>query len=403
MADKPLKPKHRRLALRDPRLLPAVKGKSAARRAPVKKGKTRPSAALAAKRPQTPGETGRRFAGTLRTTDANLRALLPDEAQLRRYGLPVWRTEEDLAKALRVSLKELRYYSIHRRADRVAHYVTFTIPKASGGRRLILAPKKRLKALQRRLLELLVSKLPVSEHAHAYRKGRSTRTMAEPHVGRRVLVQLDLKDFFPTITYGRVRGLFVAVGYGYAVAATLAALVTEAERQPVEIDGVVYHVPVGPRHAVQGAPTSPGVSNGLLWRLDRRLAGLARAFGFTYTRYADDLTFSGDDPEQVHGLRLQASRIIAAEGFVVNRQKSRVARAGRRQRVTGAVVNEVLGLSRQERRLLRAEIHRLGEEATAGRPDPARYRRLQGRLAYLAMLNPAQADALRKRLPAAPG
>src|SRR5262249_43241293 len=160
------------------------------------------------------------------------------------------------------------------------------------------------------------------------------------------------------------------------------------------------HVPVGLRHAVQGAPTSPGISNSLLLRLDRRLAGLARAFGFTYSRYADDLTFSGDDPAVVHGLRHQVSRIVADEGFEVNRHKTRVARSGRRQRVTGVVVNEVLGLSRKERRLLRAEIHHLAQQAKAGQIDEAQWRRVQGRLAYLAMLNPQQAEALREQLPA---
>src|SRR5262245_26406511 len=107
MPDKPLKPKHRRLALHDPRLLPAA----ARKRAPAsRKAKTA--------RARVRGEGGRLFAGTLRTSDPALRALLPDEAQLRRLGLPLWRTEEDLARALRISVKELRYYSLHRRADR---------------------------------------------------------------------------------------------------------------------------------------------------------------------------------------------------------------------------------------------------------------------------------------------
>src|SRR5262249_47551539 len=114
--------------------------------------------------------------------------------------------------------------------------------------------------------------------------------------------------------------------------------------------------------------------------------------------YADDLTFSGDDPAAVHGLRLRAARIIREEGFEVNVRKTRVARKGRCQRVTGVVVNETLGLSRQERRLLRAMIHRLRRDAAAGAPDPARRAQLRGKLAYLAMLNPGQADALRRRL-----
>jgi retron-type reverse transcriptase len=312
----------------------------------------------------------------------------------------MWRTEADLAKALGISEKELRFFSIHRQAERVRHYVTYTIPKANGGRRLIMAPKRRLKALQRILLAKLVKKLPVSEYAHGYIDDRSVRGGAEPHVGRKVLVQLDLKDFFPTITYGRVRGLFIALGYGYPVAAAMAALVTEAERQPVEIDGVVYYVPVGRRHTVQGAPTSPGLSNCLLLRLDRRLAGLAKKLKFTYTRYADDLTFSSDSDERIQQLRHAARRIIGEEGFEVNAAKTRTSRRGRRQRVTGVIVNETLGLSRQDRRKLRAAIHQLSRDVAARKKiDPARVRKIRGKLGYLAMLNPEQAKALERGMP----
>jgi retron-type reverse transcriptase len=244
-----------------------------------------------------------------------------------------------------------------------------------------------------------VSKLPVSEHAHGYAKGRSIRTGAEPHVGRKVLLRIDLKDFFPTISFGRVRGLLVALGYGYRVAAALAALMTEAERQPVEVNGEICFVPVGTRHTVQGAPTSPGLSNCILLRLDRRLAGLARKFGFTYTRYADDLTFSGDEDGTIHRLRKHVEGIIKEEGFEANPAKTTVARRGRCQRVTGVVVNEQLGLSRQQRRRLRAAIHQLGKAQLAGPALAAQLRIVRGKLAYVAMLNPAQAEALHRHLP----
>jgi hypothetical protein len=268
--------------------------------------------------------------------------------------------------------------------------VTFAIPKRRGGERLILAPKRELKALQRQLLGLLAEKLPVSEHAHGFRGGRSIRSNAEPHVGKRVVVKLDLQDFFPSVHVGRVRGLLVALGYAYPVAATLAALMTEAPRQPVVDGGVVYHVPVGSRHCVQGAPTSPALCNALLLTLDHRLAGLARHFGFSYSRYADDLTFSGDDATQaqVQALIRLASRVVAAEGFRVNRDKTRILRSGGRQTVCGVVVNRDLGLSRRDRRRLRAELH---QAALAGREADAR---LRGRLAYLGMLNPEQRLAL---------
>ena len=374
----PFKEHHHRLALRDKRLLPKVK--SPARMIGLTKKKKVMSVV----------EAERLFGATMRTRNRNLRDLLTDEEQLKRYGLPVWKSEADLANALGISLKELWFFAIHREKERQPHYVTFAIPKRSGGKRLIMAPKRRLKAIQRKLLELLVEKLPVSEHAHAFRRGRSIRTGAEPHVGKRIVLKLDLKDFFPSITVGRVRGLLIAYGYSYPVATTLAVLMTETERQPVEVDGQVFHVPVGERHCVQGAPTSPGICNALVLRLDHRLAGLARKQGLAYTRYADDLSFSGDlSREAAHRIRVTVQRIVEEEGFKVNADKTRLMGRGTRQIVTGVVVNQVLGLSRQERRRLRAMAHQLGRDG--GNADATRGARLEGKIAYLSMLNPEQA------------
>jgi len=378
----PLKEKHHRLALRDKRLLP--KPKSVTRAVGLTKRKK-----IMARE-----EAERLFGGTQRTRNRNLRDLLADEKQLTRYGLPVWKAEEDIAKALGISLRELWYFSIHREREQQPHYVTFAIPKRSGATRLIMAPKRRLKRIQRTLLHSLVEKLPVSDHAHGFRKNRNVRTGAELHVGKRIVLKLDLKDFFPSVTFARVRGLLIAFGYSYPVASTLAVLMTEAERQPVAFDGKVFHVPVTNRYCVQGAPTSPGLCNAVVLRLDRRLAGLAKKAGFAYTRYADDLTFSGDvDRAAAHKFRAAASRIIREEGFEVNTDKTRLMTQGARQTVTNVVVNKVLGLSRQHRRRMRAIAHRLRSA-----PSPQASSRLEGRIAYLAMLNPQQAEAVRSRL-----
>jgi RNA-directed DNA polymerase len=374
----PLKEKHRRRALRDRRLLPKAKSP------------TRVLGLTKKKKVMTVEEAERLFGATMRTRNRNLRDLLTDEEQLTRYNLPVWKTEADLAKALGISLKELWYFAIHRERERQPHYVTFAIPKRSGGKRLIMAPKRRLKAIQRSLLELLVEKLPVSEHAHAFRRGRGIRSGAEPHVGKRFVLKLDLRDFFPSVTFTRVRGLLIAYGYSYPVATTLAVLFTEAERQPVEVDGQVFHVPVGLRHCIQGAPTSPGLCNALVLRLDHRLAGLAKKHALGYTRYADDLTFSGDvDRAIMQRIRSAVERIVGEEGFTVNSEKTRLTGAGGRQTVTGVVVNQTLGLSRQERRRLRAAWHQLQNRDAAVRAMEER--RLNGKLAYLTMLNPNQA------------
>ena len=380
----PLKEHHRRRALRDRRLLPKAKSP------------TRVLGLTKKKNVMSVTEAERLFGGTMRTRNRNLRDLLTDEDQLKRFNLPVWKTEGDVANALGISLRELWFFSIHREKERQPHYVTFAIPKRSGGKRLIMAPKRRLKMIQRKLLELLVEKLPVSESAHAFRQGRNIRTGAEPHVGKLAVLKLDLKDFFPTITAARVRGLLIACGYGFPVATTLAVLMTEAVRQPVEVDGEVFHVPVGDRHCVQGAPTSPGICNALVLRLDRRLAGLARKRGLSYTRYADDLTFSGDlSGEAARKVRQVITRVVEEEGFHLNSEKTRLMGRGTRQSVTGVVVNQVLGLSRQERRRLRAMAHQLGLQPAGGDALAADHRRLEGKIAYLAMLNTEQANKLR--------
>jgi retron-type reverse transcriptase len=376
----PLRPGSLRRAIRDPRLLPKPKPTQ-----PTWRRKKPPILSR--------DDATRLFSTALRTRDRSIRDLAPDIAQLERYGLPRWLTEADLATALGLTVRQLRHYSIHRARERTPHYVTFAIPKRSGGQRLIAAPKRRLKAIQRQLHQQLVARLPVSPYAHGFLPHRSVATNARPHVGRRVVLKLDLADCFPSIHFGRVRSLLIGYGYSYPVAQTLAVVMTEPARQPVEIEGEIFHVPVGPRVCVQGAPTSPGLCNAILRRLDFRLAGLARRYGFAFTRYADDLTFSGDDPSAVKAILTLTGRIVRDEGFTLNRDKTRVMRAGSRQTVTGVTVNQTAGLSRQERRRLRAALH---HRHNSTEPDRARDRHLAGKLAYLRMLNPAQAEALER-------
>src|SRR5688572_11297651 len=312
----PLKPNQRRQIVRDERLMP---------KPPKRTAWTKPPKVMSA------DDATRLFAGTLRTSNRELRTLDCDEAQLARYGLPLWRNERDVATALGLTVGQLRHYSIHRERERAPHYIAYGIRKRTGGIRIIHAPKKKLKAILRTLNSQLVSRLPVSDHAHGFRAQRSVRTGAQLHVGKPVLLRLDLKDFFPSVTSARVRGLLIAYGYAYPVAATLAVLMTEALRQPVDIAGTVYFVPVGPRTCVQGAPTSPDLCNAMTLRMDRRLAGCAQKRGFVYTRYADDLTFSGPSLSEAHRLRRVATRIIREEGFEVNMLKTRVMKKGSRQ------------------------------------------------------------------------
>jgi hypothetical protein len=374
-----LKKRHRRLALRDARLAPKRPGPDPWTQKP---------------RVMEKDEATRLFSATLRTRNREIRDLATDVHQLSRYGLPAWHSEEDIAAALGLPVQRLRHYAIHRDKERVSHYVSFAIPKRSGGERIIMAPKRELKALLRRLNGLLVNKLPLSDQAHGFRPGRSIATNARPHVGRAVVVRLDLQDFFPSLHMGRVRGLLVALGYSYPVATCLAVLMTESERQPVQVGSETFLVPVGPRYAVQGAPTSPGLANAIALTLDHRLRGLARKHGFAYTRYADDLSFSGNDIATAQRLVKWAESIVRSEGFRLNRAKTCVMTQAGAQRVAGVTVNQELGWSRRQRRELRAALH----QATQGPPaDPETLLRLRGKLAFVHMLNPAQAGRLARQ------
>ncbi|RYE89798.1 MAG: hypothetical protein EOO75_11215, partial [Myxococcales bacterium] len=215
-----------------------------------------------------------------------------DEARLRERGLPIFTDAADMARQMGLTLGELRFLAFHRQVSTVHHYVRFALPKKAGGERMISAPRPRLKKAQHWVLTELLDRVPVHDAAHGFRAGRSIVSNAEPHLRSAVVINLDLQDFFPSIHYRRIRGLFRSLGYGEAFATVLALLCSEADVDALDLDGTTYYVARGPRRLPQGAPTSPALTNILCSRLDRRLTAVAHRSGFRYTRYADDLTFS---------------------------------------------------------------------------------------------------------------
>jgi RNA-directed DNA polymerase len=334
-----------------------------------------------------------------------------DEEKLKRFGLPSLSTPAQIAAALSIPLLRLRWLAFHSEASTVSHYVRFQIPKKSGGVRDIWAPQPKLAAAQLWILENILSKVPVGSVAHGFVPGRSTVTNAAPHVKRAIVVNADLKDFFPTLTYRRVKGIFESLGYSPAVATVLGLLSTEAPRREVEYSGRRYFVATGPRALPQGACTSPALSNLAAWGLDRRLGGVAGKLGWTYTRYADDLTFSGDtlvpkgerNPKSVAWLLARTRHVCEDEGFEVNEQKIRVQRRNAAQSVTGVVVNDKPSTPRAERRRLRAILHHarfegLEKQNREGRSNYAAW--LRGHVAYVMMVNPEQGRKLKVRLDA---
>jgi RNA-directed DNA polymerase len=283
--------------------------------------------------------------------------------------LPAIADAKALADAMGITMAELRFLAFDRAVSRVSHYQRFLIAKKAGGDRLISAPMPRLKRAQYWVLDNILTHVPVHDAAHGFANGRSILSNALPHVGRDVVVNLDLKDFFPTLTWKRVRGKFRGLGYSEAVATILALICTEPDNDMVELDGRMLHVRRGPRRLPQGAPTSPAVTNLICLRLDRRLAGLAAKLGFTYTRYADDMTFSASgEAAKLTGTLLKAvGEIVAAEGFTVHPDKTRIMRRHRRQEVTGLTVNERVGVPRDTLRRFRALLHQIEASGPEGK------------------------------------
>jgi retron-type reverse transcriptase len=183
------------------------------------------------------------------------------------------------------------------------------------------------------------------------------------------VVNLDLEQFFPTITFRRIKGVFHSLGYGEQVATVLALLSSEPEIHEVELDGVLYHVAGSERFLPQGAPSSPALTNIICRGLDARLARIAADLGFRYTRYADDMTFSGSGPAQgnVNRLLSRVRYIVGQEGFRLHPDKTRVLRRGRRQEVTGLVVNHRVNIPRSTLRRFRAVLYQIERDGPAGK------------------------------------
>lgn len=241
--------------------------------------------------------------------------------------------------------KHMNYYCNPKNAFH--RYKQFKIKKKTGGFRVITAPRNRSFMLMLHCLnELLKVLYTPSDHAMGFTEGRSVVTNAEVHRGANYILNLDLKDFFPSIEQPRVwkRLQLKPFEFPVAIASAIAGLCCMKDSRVLD-DGTRKDFFVLP----QGAPTSPIITNMICDKLDRRLAGLARRFGLKYTRYADDITFSsmhnvyaknGEFLTELH-------RIIADQGFTINEAKTRLQKVGGRQEVTGIIVSQKLNVTQK--------------------------------------------------------
>lgn len=350
-------------------------------------------AAWSAKQQTTIGFLGKGVSSGLNDAESNVE-------KLTKLELPRLENAAELAGAMGVTVNELRFLAFARGTSKVTHYVQFTIPKRSGGDRLISAPMARLKRAQHWILEHLLERQWVHDAAHGFRADRSIVSNARPHVGADVVINLDLKDFFPTVTYKRVKGLFRSLGYSESVATICALLCTEPREVTVNVDGERFHVAMTERFLPQGAPTSPAITNLLCRALDSRLTRIAEKLGYRYTRYADDLTFSGSREANPGRLMRRVHWVVEHEGFTVHPDKTRVFRKGRRQEVTGVVVNQTCNVSRDTLKKFRAVLFQIEKDGPAGKSwgtAPDVIAAVEGFANYVAMVNPEKGAPLQAR------
>lgn len=291
------------------------------------------------------------------------------EDKLKQQGLPVLHSSKDLAGAMGITLNELRFLAYQKDVSAVNHYQHFEILKKTGGSRLISAPMPRLKRAQYWVLANVLEPLSIHDAAHGFVPKRSIVSNAIPHVSKDIVINLDLKDFFPTVTYPRIKGVFHTLGYSEHLATILGLLCTQSNIQEVELDGQTWFVGNGERYLPQGAPTSPNLTNILCRKLDARLNGMAEKLGFTYTRYADDLTFSSDskNEQQVKKLLWRCRKIVQDEGFVIHPKKTRIMRRHKKQEVTGITVNDKMGVDKKTLKRFRAVLFQIDKDGPDGK------------------------------------
>ncbi len=305
---------------------------------------------------------------------------------------------------------DLRGLGCRQNIPKMQHYHYKVLAKRSGDVRLIEAPQRRLKELQQRILADILEKIPVHPAVHGFRKGRSIKTFVAPHVRRRIVLRMDVREFSPSFHGSRVQAFFRTAGYPESVADMLGGICTNAVPRCIwnqsyfdfgsaqlHEAGMLY----GRSHLPQGAPTSPALANLCAYRIDCRLSGLAASAGAEYTRYADDLAFSGNEAFSNYALRFSehVAAVLLEEGFRVHHRKTRIMRSGRRQYLAGLVVNEKANIVRRDFDLLKAILNnciRFGAESQNREQHPLFRSHLEGCVSFVEMIHAAKGARLRR-------
>jgi hypothetical protein len=342
-------------------------------------------------------------------------SMQPATGAPQQWNVPTITTNAELFDWLGLEETTLHWLSAPWRSDHEktgpgSHYRYRWIARRGRPPRLIEAPLPKLKAVQQCLLRGILEQILPHHAAHGFVRGRGVLSCVTPHLGQRCVLRMDIQDFFPTIRRARVLRVFLTAGYPEPVATTLANLCTTMTPFTVRQMGLA-ELPVNiawplrsrlqNRHLPQGAPTSPALANLCAFAMDLRLAGLAKKFEAHYTRYADDLLFSGGDSFRRDALRceVQVGAILLEEGFAAAHRKTRIMPNSVSQQAVGLVLNHHATLPRKERDVLKAILTNCQRHGPASQNHSQHVdfrAHLQGRIAHAMHVHPASGERLQR-------
>jgi len=243
--------------------------------------------------------------------------------------------------------------------------------KKNGDERIIYSPEVRLKCLQKAILEFLYTRLKFSKHVVGFVPGKSTVDHAKFHLNKKMLIKIDIKDFFPSIIASNI-------------------YLNLCEHFTDHIAMIITNICTYKRHAAQGIPTSPFLANMCFESVDKKLIDLSKQNNMAYSRYADDMVFSTNDDVDPDAFIKEAYKIIGREGYRVNDEKTKIMRDGKTKKICGIIVSDKLNIPRDVRKRLRAMIHNSlnnGIESQAKESmDFIKF--MDGYLAYIRPINP---------------
>lgn len=336
----------------------------------------------------------------------------------RLWSVPSIVSRDELSTWLGIDTYEMDWFADRRGLNRknasstLDHYRYRWVPRRSSGPpRLLEMPKFRMKQIQRKVLQRILYRIPVHDSAHGFCPGKNIVTAVRLHVAQSSVLRMDIQDFFPTVSGRQVVELFVTAGYPNEVASLLAGFCLHRTPEPIlerspdrrlGPDRSLFETRMRGVHLPQGAPSSPALANLAAFRLDCRLSGLAKSAGANYTRYADDLLFSGARWNSVTCERFQdmVKHISLDCGFRIHSGKTRWMRQGERQSALGVILNERPNIAREQYDRLKAVLHNCvvhGPESQCDHDLEEFRETLAGRIAFVVSVNTAKGHKLKAK------